>query len=144
MATSALPHPGDRPRPSLTVDAAAGAAYGLGAVALAVEAAIHVQQFIVLFDDVRWIGPLFIVNAAAIVVVLAGLAFAPTRVLAALAGVLISALALGSLAISYGTGLFGWQESGLRAPTAIAIAAEVVAMVLLTAGLAVRRQAERP
>ena len=120
----------------MSVHTAAGAAYGLGAVALAAEAAVHVQQFAVIFHSVRWIGPLFIANAAAIVVVLAGLAFARTRVLAALAGVGISAVALGSLVISYGTGLFGWQEAGWRTPTAVAVAAEVAAVLLLAAALA--------
>jgi hypothetical protein len=143
VATSALPRAPHLSRPAVPLDAAASAAYGLGAVALAAEAAVHVQQFISLFDGVRWIGPLFIVNAAAIVAVLAGLAFARTRVLAALAGIAISAVALGSLAISYGAGLFGWQEAGLRDPTAIAIAAEVTAIVLLAGGLAGRRDAQR-
>ncbi|HEX4691011.1 MAG TPA: hypothetical protein VH276_09975 [Solirubrobacteraceae bacterium] len=120
----------------MSLHAAASAAYGLGAVALAAEAVVHVQQFVSLFDGVRWIGPLFIANAAAIVVVLAGLAAARTRVLAALAGVGISAVALGSLVISYGTGLFGWQEAGWRTPTAVAVAAEVAAVLLLATALA--------
>src|SRR4051812_37403524 len=136
MATSALPRATPRSRRAVSVHAAAGAAYGLGAVALAAEAAVHVQQFVSLFDGVRWIGPLFIANAAAIAVVLAGLVAARTRVLAALAGVGISAVALGSLVISYGTGLFGWQEAGWRTPTAVAVAAEVAAVLLLAAALA--------
>jgi hypothetical protein len=118
------------------VHAAASVAYGLGAVALAAEAAVHVQQFASLFSGVRWIGPLFIANAVAIAIVLAGLAAARTRVVAALAGVGISAVALGSLVISYGVGLFGWQEAGWRTPTAIAMVAEVSAVILLAAGLA--------
>jgi hypothetical protein len=59
---------------------------------------------------VRWIGPLFLANAAASMVTIIGLAYWRTRALAALAGVVISALALGSLVVSYGHGLFGWQE----------------------------------
>ena len=42
--------------------------YLLGALALAGEGAVHVQQYVVTFHDVRWIGPLFIANAAACVV----------------------------------------------------------------------------
>jgi hypothetical protein len=135
MATSAF---AGTSRTRLRADAhvAASVAYGLGAVALAAEAAVHVQQFASLFDDVRWIGPLFLANAAAIVVVLAGLAAARTRVLAALAGVGISAVALAGLVISYGTGLFGWHEAGFRTPIAIAMAAEVAAVLLLAAALA--------
>jgi hypothetical protein len=42
-------------------------------------------------------------------VVIAGLVYSRTRVFAALAGILISAVALGSLVLSYGQGLFGWH-----------------------------------
>jgi hypothetical protein len=143
MATSALSGAPARQRGGAAVRTAASASYGLGAVALAVEAAVHVQQFAALFYGVRWIGPLFLANAAAIVFVLAGLAVARTRVLAALAGVGISAVALGSLVISYGTGLFGWQEAGWRTPTAVAVAAEVAAVLLLAAALAASAMEQR-
>ncbi len=95
-------------RPTLYVASAAGASG---------EAAVHVQQFADLFHGVRWIGPLFLANAVAIVAV-------------------ISALALGSLVLCCGQGLFGWQEAGFRTPVAIAVIAEVGAVVLLTAALA--------
>src|SRR3954451_20529757 len=106
MATSAHTRPA---RPVVGVEAVASAAYVLGALSLAGEAAGHVQQFVDLFHGVRWIGPLFLANAVAIVAVTAGLALPRTRQLAALAGVVISAIALGSLVVSYGQGLFGWQ-----------------------------------
>jgi hypothetical protein len=124
------------PRHGVGAAAAAPVAYALGAVSLAGEAVIHVQQFADLFYGVRWIGPLFIANAVAIVVVIAGLAVARTRRLAALAGIVISAVALGSLVISYGQGLFGWQEAGFRTPIAIAVIAEVAAVILLATALA--------
>ena len=136
MATRALPQARRRPRPTIGIHTAAIVAYTLGAAALAAEAVVHVQQFASLFHDVRWIGPLFIANAVAIVIVLAGLAYGRTRILAAAGGVVISAAALGGLIISYGTGLFGWQEAGWRTPTAIAMVAEVSAVLLLAAGLA--------
>jgi hypothetical protein len=72
------------------------AAFGLGAVMLAGEAAVHLQQYTSIFNDVRWIGPLFLATAAASVVAIAGLAFPRTRQLAALAGVVICAAALGA------------------------------------------------
>jgi hypothetical protein len=65
LATDALP------RRSLTADrgeAVAAAAYRLGALSLAGEAAVHVQQYASLLHEVRWIGPLFLANAAASVV----------------------------------------------------------------------------
>ena len=139
MATEALP------RRSLTAnrgEAVAAAAYLLGALSLAGEAAVHVQQYAALLHVVPWIGPLFLANAAASVVTIIGLAYWRTRALAALGGVVISALALGSLVVSYGHGLFGWQEGGFRTPVAIAVTTEMCASILLSAALttaAVRR-----
>ena len=136
MATSTLPQAPRRPRAAIGIRTAAIAAYGLGAAALTAEAVVHVQQFVSLFNDVRWIGPLFIANAVAIAVVLAGLAYPRTRILAAAAGVVISAAALGGLIISYGTGLFGWQEAGFRPIIELTVSFELAAVVLLSAALA--------
>ncbi len=80
------------------------AAYAMGARLLVGEATVHIQQYFCLFHDVSWIGPLFLANAAACLVTIAGLAYPKTRPLAALAGVVISAVALLSLVISSGTG----------------------------------------
>ena len=151
MATSS-PLPRLRSK-AVATDAAAPAAYALGALLLAGEAAVHVQQFVSEFHDVRWIGPLFLANAAAVVVTIAGLTLPRTRPLAALAGVVISAVALGSLIVSYGHGLFGWQEAGFRTPVALAMITEAGAVILLATALtlelgfgAVRRTvgADRP
>ena len=117
-------------------DAGAAAAHALGALSLAGEAAVHVQQYAALLHEVRWIGPLFLANAASSVVTIIGLAYRRTRALAALAGVVISALALGSLVMSYGHGLFGWQEGGFRTAIAIAVTTEMCAAILLSAALA--------
>jgi hypothetical protein len=99
---------------------------------------VHIQQYASLFHEVRWIGPLFLANAVASVVVMAGLAYRRTRHLAALTGIVVSALALGSLVVSYGHGLFGWQEAGFRTPIELAVIAELAAVILLSAGLAAR------
>ena len=114
------------------------AAYALGAVLLVVEAAVHVQQYTSIFNEVRWIGPLFLVTAAVSVVSVAGLAVPRTRQLAALLGVATSVLALAGLVVSYGRGLFGWQEVGFRTPVELAVVTEAGAAILLSAGLAVR------
>jgi hypothetical protein len=124
-------------------DAAAPAAYALGALLLAGEAAVHVQQYVAEFRDVRWIGPLFLANAVAIVVTIAGLTLPRTRPLAALAGVVISAVALGSLIVSYGHGLFGWQEAGFRTPVALAMITEAGAVILLAAALTLEHRTVR-
>lgn len=107
-----------------------------GALALAGEAAVHLQQFAVIFHSVKWVGPLFLANAAACLAVVAGLAFRPTRRLAALAGVGISVVALASLVIAYGQGIFGWQEAGWRPAVAWAMVSEASAVVLLATVLA--------
>ena len=129
---------------AVAMDAAAPAAYALGALLLAGEAAVHVQQFAAEFHDVRWIGPLFLANAVSIVVTIAGLTLPRTRPLAALAGVVISAVALGSLIVSYGHGLFGWQEAGFRTPVALAMITEAGAVILLATALALDPGAVRP
>jgi hypothetical protein len=115
------------------------ALYALGAAMLAVEAAVHVQQFVSLFHAVRWIGPLFLANAAACLLAAAGLAHERTRAVAAFAGIAISACALGGLVLSYGTGLFGWMEAGWRTATALALVSELGAVVALAAALAAAR-----
>lgn len=69
---------------------------------------------------------------------IAGLAYPRTRPLAALSGVLISALSLGSLVVSYGHGLFGWQEAGFRPSVALAVGTEVGAVILLSMALTAR------
>jgi hypothetical protein len=125
-------------------DAAAPAAYALGALLLAGEAVVHVQQYVTEFHDVRWIGPLFLANAAAVLVTMAGLTQLGTRRVAALAGVVISAVALGSLIVSYGHGLFGWQEAGFRTPVALAMITEAGAVILLVTALTLDLGAVRP
>jgi hypothetical protein len=118
--------------------AVAAVTFALGAVALAGEAAVHIQQYASLVHGVRWIGPLFIANAAACIAAIAALAYRPTRQLAALAGVVISALALASLIVSYGRtgGLFGWREGGFRTAIVLAVVSELAAVVLLATALA--------
>jgi hypothetical protein len=114
------------------------AAYAVGALLLAGQAAVHVQQYASIFHGVRWIGPLFLFTAGASVAAIVGLAYPRTRQLAALAGVVISALALGGLVVSYGQGLFGWQEGGFRTPVELAVITEVGAVIFLSTALALR------
>jgi hypothetical protein len=116
--------------------AAVPAVYALGALMLAGEAAVHIQQYVAIFHEVNWVGPLFLANGAACLVAVVGLLYRRTRRVAALAGVVISVLALGSLVVSYGQGLFGWHEGGFRTPVALVTIAEVAAVLLLSAALA--------
>jgi hypothetical protein len=50
----------------------------LGGLSLAGEAAVHLQQYASIFHEVRWIGQLFLANAAACVATIAGLAYRRT------------------------------------------------------------------
>jgi hypothetical protein len=111
-------------------------AFAGGALLLAGEAAVHVQQYAAVVHGVRWIGPLFLANAVACVAAVVGLASSRTRQLAALAGVVISAVALASLVVSYGRGLFGFYEAGFRAAIAVAVITELGAVILLSTALA--------
>jgi hypothetical protein len=111
--------------------------YVLGAVLLAGQAVVHVQQYVSLFHEVRWIGPLFIADAVASFVVIVALTIHRWRRLAALAGIVIAVLALGGLVVSYGHGLFGWQETGFRTPVELAVISEIGAVVFLAIALAV-------
>ena len=112
------------------------AAYVLGAVALAGEAAVHIQQYAALLHGVPGIGPLFLVNAAASIAAIVGLAFSPTRRIAALTGVATSAVALAALVVSYGRGVYGWFETGFRTPVELAVITELGAVIFLSVALA--------
>jgi hypothetical protein len=115
----------------------------LGAVATLVVGVVHLQQYADFIHDVPTIGVLFLLNAAgagAVAVMLA------TRraTLGALGGIALSAGAIVSIAISMSAGgLFDYTEPTLRAPVAIAVAAEAAAILLLVAYLLVRRPQRR-
>jgi hypothetical protein len=120
-------------------------AYSTGAAAIAGVGAVHIQQYVASMHLVRWIGPLFLLNAAACAATLIGLGFRSTRQLAALTGVAISGLTLAALVVSYGHGLFGWHEAGFRTSIAVDVVTTVVAMLALTLSLtiaAVRPESE--
>lgn len=136
MAAVATSVPAEPSRLASVKEQVLAATYALGALLLAGEAAVHIQQFATGYHAIRWIGPLFVANAVACVVVIAGLGYSRTRPLAALAGVAVSAIALASLAISYGQGLFGWQEFGFPTAIALAVIAEGAAVIVLSAALA--------
>lgn len=133
MATSTLAR---RSRATIAGGAIEAVAYTAGAFLLAAEGAVHAEQFASGFSGVAWIGPLFLANAVACVAAIAGLLSTRTRRLAALAGVVISTAALLSLVVSYGQGLFGWQEGGFRPEVAIAALTEAGAAIVLSLALA--------
>jgi hypothetical protein len=119
-------------------------AYATGAAALAGVAVVHLQQYVAFMDQVRWVGPLFLANAATCVAIIIGLALRPTRHLAALGGVVVSVLTLAGLVVSYGPGFLGWREAGFRTAIAADVITTVVAVTALTVALAVAARPREP
>ena len=111
-----------------------------GALALAGEAVVHIQQYFALFHEVRWIGPLFLANAVACA---ADRRPPPADAPRRAGGRGISAVALASLIVSYGEGLFGWQEAGFRPIVELTVIFEFAAVVLLSAALAAVKRTDR-
>jgi hypothetical protein len=116
----------------------------LGALALLAVGVVHLQQYFgANYRSIPTIGPLFLLNAIGsgivAIVLLAPLERFLTRRSAALAAAVFAllgaAIAVGSLValfISESGSLFGFSESGYRAPIIIAIVAEVAAAALLS------------
>ena len=116
----------------------------IGAVAVLVVGAVHLQQYLGYhFDTVPIIGPLFALNFAGATVIGVGLLIPAARlrhvhVLLALGGIGLSATSFVFLLVSEHQPLFGFQEHGYRAAIVVALAAEAVAVVTLAAYLAAR------
>jgi hypothetical protein len=121
----------------------------LGAIAVLVTGAVHLEQYYsVHFDVVPIIGPLFVLNFAGATLIGLGLLVPAARmrmlhVLLALGGIGLAATSFVFLFISERRPLFGFQDYGYRPAIVIAVAAEAAAVVLLGAYLAFRAGASR-
>jgi hypothetical protein len=121
----------------------------LGALALLVVGAVHLQQFLSLYSEIPTIGTLFVLNFAGATVIGLGLLSPVERLpgragpaapaLLALAGIALAATTFVFLWISERTPLFGFMEPGYD-PTAILVArvSEAAAVLLLGGFLAAR------
>jgi hypothetical protein len=80
---------------------------------LAAMVGIHLHLWNAGYSDIDWIGPLFLVNVVAGVLLCIGVLAAPRHRLAVVAasGALLQSGALGALALSVWVGLFGFVES---------------------------------
>jgi hypothetical protein len=119
---------------------------GLGALAVLVIGAVHLDQYLGPYSSIPTIGPLFMVNFVAATVIgvallapiehLAGRWAGAAVALVTVVGILLAAGTFAALWVSERTALFGFREPGY-APTAIAVSrgAEVAAVVLLGASL---------
>jgi len=114
----------------------------LGALLLLVVAGVHFQQYVDFMSEVPTVGVLFLLNAAGgaglLLAMLSG-----DRLIGSLAMMGALALAIGSL-VSIGIALhgsffgivldgsfFGYQEPTLRLPIVIAVAAEILLILVL-------------
>ena len=116
----------------------------IGAIAVLVVGAVHLQQYLDdHFDVVPVIGPLFALNFAGATVIGLGLLVPAARlravhVLLALGGIGLSATSFVFLLLSEHQPLFGFQDYGYRTAIVVALAVEAVAVVALAAYLAAR------
>jgi hypothetical protein len=144
-----------------TIDVRGGLRWGwlvfrfLGAIAVIVSGVVHLQQYFGPYRDIPTIGPLFIVDFIAAVVIgaallapiehLAGRFAGAAIALVTTAGIGLTAGSLVMLAISERTPLFGFQEPGYD-PAAIDVTrqAEIAAVVLLGLALLTRFATKTP
>jgi hypothetical protein len=116
----------------------------LGALAILVVGAVHLEQYFeVHFDVVPIIGPLFALNFAGAMVIGFGLLLPFGRVrllhgLLALGGIGLAATSFVFLMISEHRPIFGFEDHGYRSAILIAVAAEAAAVLFLTAYVAAR------
>lgn len=121
----------------------------LGAIAVLVVGAVHLEQYFgVHFDVVPIIGPLFVLNFAGATAIGLGLLVPAARmrvlhVLLALGGIGLAATSFVFLFVSEHRPLFGFEDYGYRPAIIVALAAEAAAVVLLGAYLAFRARASR-
>ena len=121
----------------------------LGAIAVLVTGAVHLEQYFgANIGTVSVIGPLFLLNFAGAMVIGLGLLIPSVRMrilhlLLALGGIGLAATSFVFLFVAEYHSLFGFRESGYRPAIVIALAAEAVATVALAAyvAMATRRPA---
>ncbi len=100
----------------------------VAAAAVLVSAVVHVSLYLTGYNDVAVIGPAFLLNAVAGVVI-AILLLRWTSWIPLLLAVGFGAATLGAFVISVTVGLFGFQETGGGVSQWIAAASEIVAIV---------------
>jgi hypothetical protein len=116
----------------------------LGAGAVLVVGAVHLYEYTVdHFNVVPIIGPLFALNFVGATLIGGGLLVPAARLrmvhaLLALGGIGLAATSFVALFVSEHQPLFGFEDYGYRTAIVIALAAEAVAVVALTAYLATR------
>ncbi len=90
---------------------------------------IHIQQFLDGFSSIPIIGPMFLINGVASVLV-AGLLVWRSEPLWILPAAMIGAGSVAAILISRGPGLFGYISTTFEAPEALAVISEAAVVVL--------------
>ncbi len=127
---------------AVAVSSTAGYVRLLGAGLLAATGAIHLDLYLTGYGSVATIGPLFLLQVVAALVLAAGLA-AISSVLLSLAGTLFFLATLGGYVLSLAVGLFGFHEVRTTAGLAAGVVEVAGAAALVAHGalLASRRDA---
>ena len=115
----------------------------LGAIAVLVVGAVHLQQYLAGYRSISVFGSLFLLNFGGATLIGLGLLVPAVRLravhlLLALGGIALAGTSFVFLFVSEHQPLFGFQESGYRAAIVVALAAEAAAIVTL-AGYVVMR-----
>ncbi len=100
------------------------------AAAILIQGAVHLQQYFERFSAVPVIGPLFLANAAASLVIAIWLVKRGSSA-SVVAGAALLAGSLAAIFLTRTTGLFGYVSSGYGAGEIVAIVFEVVGLILL-------------
>jgi hypothetical protein len=100
-----------------------------GAGFILVNGGVHIYLWAHSYRDVRVIGPLFVVNAVAALLIAAALLWRPDGI-AALLGLALSAGTFGAFMLTVTVGLFGFG-TGWDREAVVAAVAEVGALLLL-------------
>ena len=139
-ATRPTPDEADLSEP-LSRDGAPEMLRTVGAIAILVVGAVHLQQYLSGYNSISIIGPLFVLNFAGATAIGLGLLVPAARLrpvhgLLAVGGIGLAATSIVCLFVSEHQSLFGFHEHGYRAAIVIALAAEAVAVVSLAAYVA--------
>jgi hypothetical protein len=109
----------------------------LAAVLVLAGGAVHLDLWHAAYRVIPYIGPLFLVNVIASVLVAAAVLIR-FNLAVLIAGVALAAGSLGALVLSRTVGVFGFMESGLSVEALATIAAELGASVTLCLVLTIR------
>ena len=116
----------------------------VGALAVLVVGAVHLEQYLVVhFDVIPIIGPLFLLNFVGATLIGLGLLIPharmrPLHLLLALGGIGLAATSFVFLFISEHQPLFGFQDYGYRTAIIVALSAEAAAVLSLSGYLLTR------